>query len=40
MLDLVFLAMFLVVPAMFWSIRLAKQGKFDGKEDTCMQTYI
>ncbi len=29
MLDLVFLAMFLVVPAMFWSIRLAKQGKFE-----------
>lgn len=28
MLDAVFLAMFLVVPVMFWSIRLAKQGKF------------
>ena len=27
MLDVVFLAMFLVVPVMFWSIRLAKQGK-------------
>ncbi len=29
MLDAVFLAMFLVVPVMFWSIRLAKQGKFE-----------
>ena len=29
MLDLVFLAMFLVVPVMFWSIWLVKQGKFE-----------
>ena len=29
MLDAVFLAMFLVVPVMFWSIRLAKQGKLE-----------
>lgn len=28
MLDLVFLAMFAVVPILGWSIRLAKQGKF------------
>ena len=29
MLDAVFLAIFLVVPVMFWSIRLAKQGKLE-----------
>ena len=28
MLDIVFITMFLVVPIMFWSIRLAKQGHY------------
>ena len=28
MLDIVFCAMFLIVPIMFWSIRLAKQGRY------------
>lgn len=29
MLDIVFLAMFLVIPAMWYSIQLAKQGKYE-----------
>ena len=40
MLDIVFCAMFLVVPIMFWSIRLAKQGRYPLHKQTQISTAV